>query len=266
MPKRVTSAGGLDEHQREFIKLLQANARAYRAHEVFRDFCELAALSISNSVDRAQFEEREARYLQIVKRYEPEQAARFPQMLAAVTESLEAGFHDCLGALFMALELGDYWHGQFFTPYHVASAMSRMTLNDAGSMIEQHGFIRVNEPACGAGCMVIAAAEAMRDEGHNYQRVMHVVAQDIEQTAVHMAYIQLSLLYVPGIVVHGNSLARTEWGRWYTPAHVLGGWGARLRRRAEAEAAAAPPPPPAPEPPPITGPAPAAAESQMHLF
>jgi hypothetical protein len=46
---------GLDEYQREFIKLLQANARRYRKHEVFRDFCEIAAITLSNAVDINQF-------------------------------------------------------------------------------------------------------------------------------------------------------------------------------------------------------------------
>jgi hypothetical protein len=41
--------------------------------------------------------------------------------------------------------------------------------------------------------------------------------------AVHMAYIQLSLLHVPAVVVHGNTLSLEEWGYWYTPAHILDG-------------------------------------------
>ena len=46
---------------------------------VFKDFCELAALSFSDAVDQAQFEVREARYVQIVKGYKAEEVARFPQ-------------------------------------------------------------------------------------------------------------------------------------------------------------------------------------------
>lgn len=46
-----------------------------------------------------------------------------------------------------------------------------------------------------------------------------------------MTYLQLALLHVPAIVVHGNALSLEEWEHWYTPAHVLGGWNARLRQR-----------------------------------
>jgi hypothetical protein len=81
----------------------------------FKDFCELAVLSISNAVDRAQYEGKEARYLQIVKAYKPEEGARLPKMLACLALSMEEGMSDCLGQLFMALELGNSGAGQFFT-------------------------------------------------------------------------------------------------------------------------------------------------------
>ena len=52
--------------------------------------------------------------------------------------------------------------------------------------------------------MVIALAEAMRAEGINYQRQLHVTAIDIDPRVVHMAYIQFSLLHVPAEVVVGD--------------------------------------------------------------
>lgn len=230
------SAGvhGLDEHQREFVKLLKANTGRHRAHEVFRDFCELAALSISNAVDRLHYETREARYMAIVGRYEKAEVDRFPAMLARVVESLEGRFSDCLGQLFMHLELGDHWKGQFFTPYPVSTLMARMIIGDGRELTQGREFFTMNEPAVGAGGMVIALAEAMRDAGLNYQRAMHVTATDVDLTAALMAYIQLSLLHVPAVVIHGNSLVPDRiWDHWVTPAHVLGGWDRRLRARVD---------------------------------
>lgn len=221
----------LDPHQKALAGLMRDNARRYRLHEVFRDFCELAAVTVSNAVDRIHYEAREARYMQIIKRYERDEIARFPAMLAELVRSLERGHRDALGELFMSLELGDHWKGQFFTPYEVASLMARMTIGDVAGQVQRQGFITLSEPACGAGGMVIAFAEAMLDQGVNYQTSMHAIAQDIDATAVHMAYVQLSLLHIPAIVVHGNSLTVTEWDHWATPAHVLGMWDRRLKRR-----------------------------------
>lgn len=229
MKQRVQRRIGRNERMKELAGLLRDNARCHRLSGVFTDFCALAALSISNSVDRMQFDVREAQYLQIVGKYEREEVERFPLMLAVLAEWLEEGLGDCLGALFMSLELGDSFKGQFFTPYEVSSLMARITMDDAKQAISRRGFITVAEPACGAGGMVIACADALLEQNINYQQAMHVTACDIDLTAVHMTYLQLSLLHVPAIVVHGNSIALTEWSHWVTPAHVLGGWDRRLR-------------------------------------
>jgi hypothetical protein len=114
----------VDAHQVEFIKLLRSLSHRHAAHRVFSDFCACAAIAISNAVDLAQRETREARYLDIIGAYKPDEVQSLAKMLALVTESLERGFHDCLGELFMALELSNHWVGQFFTPYPVASMMA----------------------------------------------------------------------------------------------------------------------------------------------
>lgn len=81
-------------------------------------------MALSNACDPSQRESRESRYLQIIGRYTNDEAQRFAAMLGCITASLEGGFHDCLGQLFMSLELGDHWKGQFFTPYPVAYLMA----------------------------------------------------------------------------------------------------------------------------------------------
>ncbi|MEX3790848.1 N-6 DNA methylase [Paraburkholderia sp. BR14374] len=241
-----------DSCQKELVKLIQSFSYGHHLHTVFSDFVELSALAISNSVDRAQFDAREKRYLDIVGKYKKEEVAKFPQMLGLLVESFElrvamigkptsgaqligGGLTDVLGETYMMLGLGNDRAGQFFTPYTVSRMMSMMLMGDCGAEVQRRGFIRLQEPACGAGGMVIAAAESLHAAGHNYQQVMHATCIDIDPCCVHMAYVQLSLLHIPATVVHGNALSMEVWGTWYTPAHVLGGWTFRLRRRVEAE-------------------------------
>lgn len=216
-------------HERTMGKLLQDNARRHRLHKVFSDFCELAALAVSNSVDLVHREAREARYMQIVGEYERDEVQRFPQLLAVLVDWLECGLDDCLGKLFMSLDLGDSFKGQFFTPFELSRLMACLTFGGAREAIERQGFVTVSEPACGAGGMLLAAADALQAQGINYQQAMHATAVDVDATAVHMAYVQLSLAHVPAVIVHGNSLSMKEWGHWFTPAHILGGWDRRLR-------------------------------------
>ncbi|WP_413705620.1 N-6 DNA methylase [Ralstonia sp. Ralssp110] len=220
------------------MKLIEQCARRHRRHEVFRDFCELAALSISNRVDLLQYEAREARYLEIVKHYEREEAECFPRMLGCLVGSLEGGHKDALGQVFEALQLSDHYRGQFFTPWEVSRLMAKMLMSGAAAEIEQKGFITLMEPAAGAGGMVIAAASALLDEGINYQQTMHATLIDIDELACHMSYVQLCLLHVPAIVIHCNALVpHSVWGHWVTPVHVMGLWDMRLRRRDREEAA-----------------------------
>lgn len=134
--------------QHEFIRLIRENSRRHRLHEVFRDFCEMAALAVSNSVDRHQFEAREARYMQIIKRYERDEIKRFPTMFSVMTEGLAATPHDFLGAVFMALELSDSWKGQFFTP-----TVFKNNTTDVVNYMDANGLCCTNPAPCYRGRM-----------------------------------------------------------------------------------------------------------------
>ena len=179
-----------DEHQKALVDLIKAFGYRHRASDVFSDFVEMSALSLSNAVDLAQRDGREARYMDIVKKYTKEEVDQFPKMLGHLVLTYErrmtdvlpgspapvrvaGGFGDVLGHTYMLLELGNDRAGQFFTPYSVSSMMAAMQVNDHDPDVAEHGFITVMEPTCGAGGMVIAMAEAMHQAGHNYQTAMH---------------------------------------------------------------------------------------------
>lgn len=217
--------------RKNLIKLLQANRGRHDMWRIWSDWVEMCAISISNAVDLAQRPEREARYLQIVQAYEADELERFSQALAALVMVLEdEGFGDVLGSVFMELELGSKWAGQFFTPYHLSRTVALLSIgDDARSKIEARGFITANDPAVGGGAMPIALADALHSQGINYQRCLHVTCQDVDLKAVHMTYVQLSLLHVPAVVIHGNTLKVEALSHWYTPAHIVGGWTYKLR-------------------------------------
>ena len=54
-------------HRKEIVKSIVNLSQRHSRHQVFRDWVEMSAISIANAVDKAQFEQREARYLDIVK-------------------------------------------------------------------------------------------------------------------------------------------------------------------------------------------------------
>lgn len=224
------------DHQRELVKLLNSYSGRYSHWQVFSDFCEIGAITFSNTVDLSQKEKREERYLQIVKGYSREELDKFAQGFAHLTMALETRFGDVLGRTFHDLELHNKWAGQFFTPYDVSRMMAKMTIADCEDLrarIEARGFVTAQEPAVGSGAMVIALAQEMRDAGVNYQKHLHVTAIDVDAKCVHMAYFQFALLHIPAIIIHGNTLSLETYGHWYTPAHIMGLWNWKLRRQTE---------------------------------
>lgn len=219
--------------RRELVKLLQANAYRTSTWDVFRDFLEVSAIAIANSMDVRQAQEREQRYMAIVERYKPEERTRFAQMLGCLVEALEIEPGDVIGSVLGELELGNSARGQFFTPYSICTLMAQIQIGDGEQIraeIDRKGFITLSEPAVGGGAMVIAFAEAMRAAGFNYQQQLHVTAQDVDPRAVHMAYLQLSLMNIPAVIILGNTITIEEREHWYTPAHFLGLWEHKLRR------------------------------------
>lgn len=265
--------GGAGDHRKELVKLVRGLAYRHSHWQVFADFAEAAAIAISNAVDLASREKREERYMQIVQRYNPDELAKFPQMLGELTLALEEEPADVMGAAFHDLELHNKWAGQFFSPYTLCRMMAKMTLSDRESVeakIAERGFIRASEPACGSGAMVIALAHEIRDMDINYQQHLHVTAVDVDPKCVHMAYLQFSLLHIPAVIVHGNSLSLEEYGHWYTPAHIMDGWSWKLRRGAQAEDGAhevqTVPQPDPPEPRPETPREDEAGPAQLTLF
>ncbi|MEK2631230.1 N-6 DNA methylase [Pseudomonas aeruginosa] len=183
--------------------------------QVFADAVAFMAFAISNSCDMRMRDERERRYMEGIGRYSSAEQARFPQIFQALCETLEAKPGDILGKIFEELGLANADRGQFFTPFHIGQLMAQLLIDPVkqASEIKRWGFITLNEPACGAGAMVIAFAQSMFERGINYQQHLHVTAQDIDERAVHMAYVQLSLLGVPAVVIHGEHAAGGEpWG------------------------------------------------------
>jgi hypothetical protein len=219
-------------HHKDFAKEIRRLCHRHALWQVFTDFCEVSALSLANALAVGDLQERrEARYLEIVARYRPEEVASFPKLLGITALALEEMDCDFLGELFMSLELSSHWHGQFFTPFALCHAMAELQLDQGlRDQLQERGFVTVHEPACGAGGMVIGFARALRDKKINYQHCMHAVCIDTDSTAAHMAYVQLSLLHVPAVVIVGNTLTLEQRDAFYTPAHMLGFWGGKLRR------------------------------------
>ena len=149
------------ESQTDFVKTFGYLADRHSSWQAWADFVVLAAVAIANrfgDLNDERHQRREEEYRSIMERYNPQEREIFPRLFALTVEALEANPHqDYLGEMFMTLELGNHWKGQFFTPYHVCQLMADISMEDAEAKIERQGWLGIMDCACGAGALLIAA-------------------------------------------------------------------------------------------------------------
>jgi len=211
-----------EDNKKEFISLIKGLCGSYSAYQIFSDFCELAAISLYQPF--AKDEKLEEKYLTIIGKYKKDEIYIFPKLLAYVANGLTASFGDFLGECYMNLEIGNKHQGQFFTPYNISKFMS----NIIDFKLNKEKKESFSEPACGSGGMIVARADAMKEAGMNYQKIMEVQAVDTDKICFHMCYIHCTLLHISAEIIWGNSLSCEIFEMWHTPANFLNGdyrWG-----------------------------------------
>lgn len=214
----------------ELLKLLEKGLYKVNAHEFLSDIYECGAIAISNRFDTAQYQQREERYLQIIKKYEPDVQQLITEIFAKIYLLLSqqiypsVGFNDYLGELYMRSATSNSKTGQFFTPYCVSKMCAEVAINEnvIKEAIEQDKILTMSEPACGAGGMIIAAADVLYNQYHfNIARNLVVECSDIDSRCVHMTYLQLGLAGIPAVIFKRDTLTMQTWERWETPAYIM---------------------------------------------
>ncbi len=229
-----------EDEEKEFITLFEQLCRSRSNWQVWSDLINVFACSISNSLDRVpeHFETREKEYEDCIQRLgSVEIAAKlFSMVILALERNPEQDF---LGKLYMKLKLGSHWKGQFFTPYNVSKAMAEMIIGDPLDELKNKEFISICDPTCGAGSMLIAAANCLKSKLECWQNLVLLIGQDIDRVVGLMCYVQLSLLGCAGYVRIGDSLLKPLTGNelfpkeiedtelWYTPIFLSEVWTAR---------------------------------------
>ena len=211
---------------KEMAEIINRMSGRYSAYEIFTDWIKCLAIAISNAVtingpQQELTEDREKEYMDTIARYNRDEAEKIATLTAYLVETLEEGPDDVLGKLYMEAEMGSKSAGQFFTPFHLSELSARIALEEQMQTYkDKMTKIHVNEPSCGSGGMIIAAAKILQDSGINYQKALDVVAQDIDWKGVYMCYIQLSLLGISAICVQGDTLI-SPYSLQTNPEHIF---------------------------------------------
>lgn len=229
--------------ERSFLDIFKTLCHSRNSWQVWADLMSAMSCTLANAVDKREpgYTRREKEYAECIERLGG--VEKPAECFAIVVEAFELNpDQDFLGKLYMSLELGNHWKGQFFTPYDVCEGMAGIVINDNVQKLNSREWIAVNDPACGAGATLIATANTLRRNGINYQTQVLFTANDIDRVVAQMCYIQLSLLGCPGWVAVANTISNPVTGDplmpderpgqefYYTPFYFRDEWSMRRQK------------------------------------
>lgn len=181
-----------------FKNIFEKAAYGSDYNRVFDDFLTMCICAFSRNV-KTGLSQYEDEYLKIIEPYKTNgRLKHFLELLAELILYMEeyrdnSQVNDLLGEFFQQ-EITRGRNGRFFTPSHVSSMMAKMVRG------EETKPLRVIDPACGSGRMLMASA---RDSTipHCYYGI------DIDLICVKMSAINLFLNGLRGEVICADALA-----------------------------------------------------------
>lgn len=219
----------IPELQKQFLKCIESVTK-YDNYTVFADVIGLASASIRAGTKHS---DGEADYMLIAKKYNSEELTIISKAFAIITMLMEEyrkinRYVDVLGELFHILNLNSKQRGQFFTPQHLADLMGNLSFDKDVVLHElaTRGYISLSEPACGGGANIFGYATKLEAMGIPVSLLL-VEARDIDKRCIDMCYVQCSLYGIPAKLVHGDTLAMSEFDTYFTPVYVWNNWAIR---------------------------------------
>lgn len=177
---------GSTEFEKQFIDVFEQLCRRHHSWKVWQDFVNMSACAIANAVDKrpAVWKLREDSYMETIKSYSKDELNLISELLSITTLALDENpAQDFLGKFYMQLDFGSGWHGQFFTPWHVAELMAKLQLGDeAKDQIASEDYISVCDSCCGAGCMLMAFAKVCKDDMDSRIKSWNAEVRKLEET------------------------------------------------------------------------------------
>jgi hypothetical protein len=183
-----------------------------------RQWYQAVCAGVPSAYRMLQMPNREAQYLEEVSHWNREDLTLFAHAFGSMLIDAENNLYDdVLGRVYMewsgngVKQMG----GEFYTPIELCYMISKLSVRDAD--FDKPEPITLNDCSCGSGNMMLGSIRVMHQDLKVPSTQCLWMLQDISSIACDMAFINCCLYGVPAVVIHGNSLSRTEWNRYYTP-------------------------------------------------
>lgn len=211
------------DRYKAFIDEIQAASAHRRASEVLADAVHCMAQAMWGALcfgeNRAKAQKD---YVETQARFDEAEWKHVVNAFCVLVDALTVKREEFLGHVMEELGATNQHNGQFLTPVHVSSLMGDIVAEEPRDEV-----IRLHDPCCGAGVLMIQGAEALLKKGWK-QRNICVVATDIDHRACDMCYVQLSLLGYAAVVQQVDAIAIKPYDvPRYTPGWFLHGFPMR---------------------------------------
>ncbi len=203
------------------VKKIQSTDQKYNYDEIFFDWIKAMFYAYCNTCNTEGYEDREKEFNRLTEKHGAKTMQMFYECHAELVMLFEEkGIDDYLGKIHHQLEVHNKMKGQFFTPFHLAKMMAETQVSDVIKKLEE-GRIKITDQACGSACLLLAMLAVLKEKGVNYQNRVMIVCSDLDEIAIQMAYVQLSLAGVAAKCENKNALTGETFGSWVTLGTLL---------------------------------------------
>ena len=177
------------EKKETFASLMQSFGYRHDLRSFFDDFLTLVISALARNYKTGKSEDEEL-YLSIIGKYEKEIQDKFPKLFGLLVlemdERIATGQNpDVLGE-FYEQNLSRKGASQYFTPWNACQLMTEMTMQTDWEKMLKSSPLRVLDPCCGSGRMLLAGVAKSKRKNEYY-------GIDIDLTCVKMTAINLFL-------------------------------------------------------------------------
>lgn len=193
MASKQNSKSNTAEHSKNtFAETMHFIARRFSLFTVFDDLLTVAIAAYTQNL-QAKKSWYEEEYLETIAKYkDSELRHEFQKAFAYLVTEMEDREYTSLGndvlGEFFEQHISNGRNGQYFTPFPICQFMASITQTDrvCDSDTATREPLRVLDPACGSGRMLLASHH-VNGSGHEYYGI------DIDRTCVKMAALNLFL-------------------------------------------------------------------------
>lgn len=199
-----TDTNKLIKFNNNFDKIINQFAKSRTKREIFADFIRLQTIALANhnGQNEEKFEARKKEFIKTMQSYSDADKTHFQELYVALTHALEEEVHDYLGYYMTFGGMTDKGRDQYFTPEHIASLMSGITMESKEEieafMAENNGYYVAMDPTSGTGGLLLAFVPHFVKMGFNPQSQLIIRASDLSSQVLQAAFIQFQTLGIKG--------------------------------------------------------------------